>query len=131
MSTSTCQMIEDFDIDMWISAKFMEVYHVMTTGPTEGIMVYFSILAIAIGFGVPLAVLGAAIAQGKLAASAVEAISRQPEIAGRVQMVMIVGMAFIESLVIYVLLVFFLLQGRLPGHEQMLEMVKAVTKIAG
>lgn len=103
----------------------------MNAGSMEGTMIYFGLLAAAVGFGVPLAALGAAIAQGRLAASTVEAISRQPEISGRLQMVMIVGMAFIESLVIYVLLVFFLLQGRLPGHEQMLELVKAAIGGAG
>jgi len=90
-------------------------------------MIYFGILALAVGFGVPLAALGAAIAQGKLAAATVEAISRQPEVAARLQMAMIVGMAFIESLVIYVLLVFLLLKGSLPGHEQMLELIRMVT----
>ena len=91
----------------------------------EGMMIYFGLLAVAVGFGVPLAALGAAIGQGRVAAATVEAIARQPEMAGRLQMVMIVGLAFIESLVIYVLLVFLLLKGNLPGHEQMLELVKA------
>lgn len=58
-------------------------------------------LVIAIGFGVPIAVIGGGLGQGKAAAAALEAIARQPEAAGKVQTAMIIGLALIESLVIY------------------------------
>ena len=58
-------------------------------------------LVIAIGFALPIAVIGGGLAQGKAAAAALEAIARQPEAAGKIQMVMIIGLALIESLVIY------------------------------
>ena len=58
-------------------------------------------LVIAIGFAVPIAVIGGGLGQGKAAASALEAISRQPEAAGKIQTAMIIGLALIESLVIY------------------------------
>jgi F-type H+-transporting ATPase subunit c len=38
------------------------------------------------------------------------------------------GLALIESLVIYVLVAFFVLQGKLPGVEQVFELAKAVIK---
>ena len=68
-------------------------------------MAYLVALVIAIGFGVPVAVLSGAIAQGKTAAAAMEGIARQPEAAGRIQTAMIIGLALIESLVIYALLI--------------------------
>ncbi len=74
-------------------------------------------LALAVGFGLPVAVLSAAIAQGKAAAAALEGMARQPEAAGSIRTSMIIALAFIESLVIYALLMFFLLQGKLPGID--------------
>ncbi|MFQ3549369.1 MAG: ATP synthase F0 subunit C [Armatimonadota bacterium] len=68
-------------------------------------MIYFAALALAIGLGVPIAVIGGGIGQGKAAASAVEAIARQPEASGKIQTALIIGLALIESLVIYSLLV--------------------------
>jgi F-type H+-transporting ATPase subunit c len=88
-------------------------------------MLYLMALALAVGLGVPIAVLSAALGQGKTAASAMEGIARQPEAAGKIQTAMIIALAFIESLVIYALLMFFLLQGKLPATEEILK------KIAG
>ncbi len=68
-------------------------------------MAYLVALVLAIGFGVPVAVLSGAIGQGKAASAALEGIARQPEAAGRIQTVMIIGLALIESLVIYALLI--------------------------
>jgi len=84
---------------------------------------YFVALALAVGFGLPVAVLSAAMAQGRAASAALEGIARQPEAAGRIQTAMIIGLALIESLVIYALLIFFLLQGKLPETEVMLKMI--------
>jgi len=85
---------------------------------------YFVALALAVGLGVPIAVLSAAIGQGKAASAALEGIARQPEAAGPIQLAMIIGLAFIESLVIYALLMFFMLQGKLPAVQQALDLVK-------
>ena len=85
---------------------------------------YFVALALAVGLGVQIAVLSAAIGQGKAASAALEGIARQPEAAGPIQMGMIIALAFIESLVIYALLMFFMLQGKLPAVQQALELVK-------
>jgi F-type H+-transporting ATPase subunit c len=68
-------------------------------------MAYLVALVLAVGFGVPVAVLSAALGQGKTAAAALEGIARQPEAAGRIQTAMIIGLALIESLVIYALLI--------------------------
>lgn len=81
-------------------------------------------LALAVGFGLPVAVLSAAIAQGRAAAAALEGMARQPEAAGSIRTSMIIALAFIESLVIYALLMFFLLQGKLPSIEALAQLPK-------
>ncbi|MCS6860130.1 MAG: ATP synthase F0 subunit C [Abditibacteriales bacterium] len=91
-------------------------------------MAYLAVLALVIGFGLPLAVLSAAYAQGRVASSALEGMARQPEAAGNLQTGMIIALAFIESLIIYALLMFFMLQGKMPTIEQVMEMVKAGAK---
>jgi F-type H+-transporting ATPase subunit c len=78
-------------------------------------MDYPAALALAVGLGVPIAVTLASLGQGRAAASAVEAIARQPEAAGDIRSVLLLGLALIESLVIYCLLIFFLLMGKLPA----------------
>lgn len=81
-------------------------------------------LALAVGFGLPVAVLSAAIAQGRAAAAALEGMARQPEAAGPIRTSMIIALAFIESLVIYALLMFFILQGKLPGIDALAQLPK-------
>lgn len=51
-----------------------------------------------------IAALGGAMGQGRLVAAALEAIARNPSAAGKVQMIMILGIAFVESLVIFALI---------------------------
>ncbi len=87
-------------------------------------MTYFMALALALGFGVPVAVLSAALGQGKAAAAALEGMARQPEQTGKIQTAMILSLAFIESLVIFTLLVFFLMQGHLPDTAAVMDAVK-------
>jgi F-type H+-transporting ATPase subunit c len=87
-------------------------------------MGYLMILALVAGIGVPIAAFGGALAQGKAAAAALDGIARQPEAAGKIQTAMIIGLALIESLVIYALLIFFLLLGRLPATSDILSLLK-------
>ncbi|MEN6372198.1 MAG: ATP synthase F0 subunit C [Armatimonadota bacterium] len=86
-------------------------------------MLYFAMLALAVGLGLPIAVLSAAIGQGKVGASAMEGIARQPEAAGRIQLSMIIAIAFIESLVIYAFLMFFMLLPKLPDTAAILKAI--------
>jgi F-type H+-transporting ATPase subunit c len=88
-------------------------------------MLYLGMLALAIGFGLPLAVLSAAYAQGRAASSALEGMARQPEAAGNLQTAMIIALAFVESLVIYALLMFFMLQGKMPSIEDVIKVAGA------
>ena len=68
-------------------------------------MMYLAALVLAVGLGLPIAVIGGALGQGKAAAAALDGIARQPEASGKIQTVMIIALALIESLVIYALLV--------------------------
>ncbi len=70
-------------------------------------------LAIGAGAAIGLGVLGGTLAQGKAAAAAVEGISRNPGAASRIQTPMILGLALIESLVLFAFVVAFLLQGKI------------------
>jgi len=90
-------------------------------------MIYYAILVCVVGLGLPICVVVASRAQSKTTIVALEGIARQPEAAGRIQLAMIIGLALIESLVLYVLLTFFLLQGQLPAFEQVLEIVKSAS----
>jgi len=86
-------------------------------------MSYVRALALALAFVVPAALLSAARGQGKAAGSAREGMALQPEQTGKIQTAMILSLAFIESLVIFSLLVFFLMQGKLPNTDKVMEAV--------
>ncbi len=90
-------------------------------------MLYLALLALAAGLCVPLAVLATALAQGRIGASALEGIARQPEAAGRIQTAMIIALALVESLAIYALLVslIILFVIGLPSGTAMLEAMRA------
>jgi F-type H+-transporting ATPase subunit c len=64
-------------------------------------------LYIAAGFGFALAAAAGAIGQSRVAASAVEGVARNPGASGRIQTLMILGLALIESLVLFALLIVF------------------------
>ncbi len=63
--------------------------------------------AIAAGIGFGIAVLGGALGQGRIGAGAVEGAARNPSAAGRIQTIMILALALVESLVLFALLVVF------------------------
>jgi F-type H+-transporting ATPase subunit c len=70
------------------------------------------LIALAAGLGLGLAALGGALAQGKAAATALDGIARNPGAADKIRGPMILGLALIESLVIYALIISFLLLGK-------------------
>ncbi len=69
-------------------------------GPSVG---FISILTG--GFAMAIAAGIAALAQGRAISAALDGIARQPNAAPRIQVAMIIGLALIESLAIYVLLI--------------------------
>jgi F-type H+-transporting ATPase subunit c len=57
------------------------------------------------GFAMAIASAIAALGQGRAISAALDGIARQPNAAPRIQVAMIIGLALIESLAIYVLLI--------------------------
>lgn len=66
--------------------------------------------ALAAGLGLGLAALGGALGQGRAAAAALDGIARNPNASDKLFQPMIIGLALIESLVIYALIISYLLQ---------------------
>ena len=64
-------------------------------------------LAISAGFAMAIASSLCGLAQGKAIASAVEGMARNPGAAKAIQLAMLIGLAFIESLALYTLLIVF------------------------
>jgi F-type H+-transporting ATPase subunit c len=61
------------------------------------------------GIGFAIAVFGGALGQSRIGAAACEGAARNPGAAGKIQVMMILGLALIESLVLFALLVVFTL----------------------
>jgi F0F1-type ATP synthase membrane subunit c/vacuolar-type H+-ATPase subunit K len=78
----------------------------------------FTWLVVTAGFALTIAASIGAISQSRALVSACEGISRNPGSADAIRGLLILGLAFIESLVIYVLLIDFILLfatiGRIP-----------------
>jgi F-type H+-transporting ATPase subunit c len=66
---------------------------------------------IAAGLAIAIAAFGGALGQGRAAAAALEGIARNPNASGKIFVPMILGLALIESLVIYALIIAFQLAG--------------------
>lgn len=60
-------------------------------------------------FAVGLGAIGPALAEGRAVAAALEAIARQPESAGTISRTLFVGLAMIETMAIYCLVIALLL----------------------
>lgn len=70
------------------------------------------LIAIGAGIAIGVTAIGPGIGQGFAVASAMESIGRNPNAADRVQTPLIVGLAFMEALAIYGLVIAFFLQGK-------------------
>lgn len=69
--------------------------------------------AIAAAIAIALPALGGALGQGRAAAAALEGIARNPGASGKIFVPMILGMALIESLVLFGLIMAFILSGKI------------------
>ena len=70
-------------------------------------------IGITAGFGIAIAAFGGALGQGRTASTALDGIARNPGAAGKLFTPMILGLALIESLVIYSLIISILLLGKI------------------
>ncbi len=66
------------------------------------------LIGLGAGLGLGLAALGGALGQGKTAAAALEGIARNPSASDKLFTPMIIGLALIESLVLYAFVIAFL-----------------------
>jgi F-type H+-transporting ATPase subunit c len=73
--------------------------------PDEAKMKYYGIAALSCGLAIGIAALGAALGQGMGLRGAVEGIARNPGASGKITTTLIIGLAMIESLAIYALVV--------------------------
>ena len=65
----------------------------------------FSATVMAAGFGIGIAAFGTGIGQGMAVKGAVEGTARNPEASGKITVTMLIGLAMIESLCIYALVI--------------------------
>ncbi len=78
-------------------------------GDTSGL------IALGAGLGIGIAALGVGLGQGQATAAAMESIGRNPNSTDRIFVPMIIGLALMESLCLYALVIAFFLQGKIPG----------------
>jgi F-type H+-transporting ATPase subunit c len=79
-----------------------------TTATTGGVQ--WGVISAAFVLGIAAA--AGAIGQSRAIAAACEGIARNPGAAGAIRLSMIIGLALIESLVIYALVIAFIVQGK-------------------
>jgi len=79
----------------------------------EGELANFG-LALGAGLAIGVAAFGGGLGQGRAVAAALEGIARNPNASDKIFTPMIIGLALIESLVIYGLVIAFILQGKIP-----------------
>lgn len=70
-------------------------------------------LAITVPLSLGIAAFASAFGLSRAVSAALDAIARQPEAGGQIQTAMIIGCALIEALTIYVLVIAFVLQGKI------------------
>ena len=85
--------------------------------------IFFGI-AMACGFGIGIAALGTGLGMGNAINAALTGIARNPEASGKIQTNMIIGLALIESLCIYALVISLIL---IYAHPQ----AEAIAKLLG
>ena len=76
---------------------------------------YQAVLALTLPLALGIAALASAFGLGRAVSAAMDAIARPPAAAGQIQTAMIIGCALIEALTIYVLVIAFVLGGKISG----------------
>lgn len=71
----------------------------------DGRAFFFGLEDAAAVLAMAIAAVGCGLGQGRAISAAMEGMARQPEAAGKIQGVLLIGLGFIESLAIYVLVI--------------------------
>ena len=91
-------------------------------------MSFFTMCILVAGFGMALGTLGTGIGQGMAVKSAVEGVSRNPGASGKILTTMMIGLAMIESLAIYALVICLIILFANPYAKLAEGLAKAVVK---
>ena len=89
----------------------------------EQVLKIFTAAVLAAGFGIAIAAAICGIAQSLGLKAAVEGIARNPESSGKVTVTMIIGLALIESLCIYALVIAFMVLGKVPAVDELMKLL--------
>lgn len=73
------------------------------------------LIAIGAGLGIGIAAHGVGLGQGRATAAAMESIGRNPNSTDKIFVPMIIGLALMEALCLYALVIAFFLQGKIAG----------------
>ena len=90
---------------IWASLAFAAEPVAGAAASSAGLGTFFSYAVLAAGLGIGIAAFGTGIGQGMAVKSSVEGIARNPEASGKITVTMLIGLAMIESLCIYALVV--------------------------
>ena len=91
-------------------------------------MSFFTVCVIVAGIGMCLAAIGTGFAQGFAIRGAVEGVARNPSASGKILTTMMIGLAMIESLAIYVLVISLILLLANPYKDFFMKMAETVAK---
>lgn len=80
---------------------------------------FFAYVALGAGLAIGIAAAGGGMGQGRAAAAALEGIARNPGAASKLNGPMILGLALIESLVIYAFVIAIMLTLKVPGFADL------------
>lgn len=98
-----------FALVMLVSATAFAQGEGGVTVQAQGLASNYGVIAMAAALAIGIAALGGGLGQGRAAAAALDGIARNPGAAGQIRGPMILGLALIESLVIYALIIALLL----------------------
>ncbi|MBW1992255.1 MAG: ATP synthase F0 subunit C [Deltaproteobacteria bacterium] len=91
---------------LWVSlAMAAEPAGAAAAGSAASLAQYFSYAVLAAGIGIGIAAFGTGIGQGLAIHKSVEGVARNPEASGKITVTMLIGLAMVESLCIYALVV--------------------------
>ncbi len=90
------------------------------TVQAAGLWIYFGV-AIACGLGIGVAAFGTGIGMGNAINGGLTGTARNPEASGKIMTTMIIGLALIESLCIYALVICFIMVFKIPDIEKIVE----------
>ncbi len=88
----------------------------------SGLWVFVAI-AIGCGLGIGIAAHGTGIGMGNAINGALQGTARNPEASGKIMTTMIIGLALIESLCIYALVICFILVFKIPDLSKLFEAI--------